>query len=310
MPDILIQTMNDSEKTSFKCGYCAIMGRPNAGKSTLLNQLCGDMVAIVTDKPQTTRDSITAIKTTDKHQIIFLDTPGLHESSKALNKKMMRTAEESAESADVLLFLCDASREQFQTDLALAQKLSAGGKPLLVALNKTDSVRKENLLPLIKKWADAGVGTIVPISAKTGNGVPELEKEISSMLPEGPALYPEDMITDQRERFLASEIIRSKIMLFTHMEVPYSSMVSVEEYKERSQALTAVKAIIYVEKESQKGILIGAGGSMIKRIGKASREDLEKRFGRKFFLELEVKTRKDWTSDAKFLKRHESDYKG
>jgi GTP-binding protein Era len=302
--------MSESGKPSFKCGYCAIVGRPNAGKSTLLNHLCGEMVAIVTEKPQTTRDAITAIKTTAEYQMIFLDTPGLHESNKALNQKMVRAAEEAAKEADLLLFLCDATQDHPTEDLAMAQKLMENKKPLLVAINKIDVIRKEFLLPVMKMWADAGIAVIIPVSAKTGEGTAELEKEIAKNLPDGPALYPEDMITDQRERFLAAEIIRSKIMLFTHMEVPYSSMVSVEEYKERSEAMTAVKAVIYVEKESQKGIVIGAGGSMIKKIGQSARQDLEKRFGRKFFLDLEVKTRKDWTKDAKFIKRHEADYKG
>ncbi len=302
--------MSDVGDAPHKCGYCAIVGRPNAGKSTLLNLLCGDMVAVVTDKPQTTRDAITAIKTAKDHQIIFLDTPGLHQATKALNKKMVRAAEEAVESADIILFLCDPTREDYADDLRAAKKLSTPGKPLLVAINKVDAVRKESLLPIIRMWADAGMGEIFTISAKTGDGVAGLEARIAAVLPEGPALYPEDQITDQNEKFLASEIIRSKIMTFTHMEVPYSSMVSVSEYKERSDKLTAVVATIYVEKESQKGIVIGAGGFMIKRIGQAAREELEKRFSRKFYVEISVRTKKDWTKDPEFIKRKETSYKG
>ena len=302
--------MSHSDNAPFRCGYCAIVGRPNAGKSTLLNLLCGDMVAIVTEKPQTTRDAITAIKTAKNHQIIFLDTPGLHQAAKALNIKMMRAAEEAAGSADVLLFLCDPTQENADEDLRMAKQLSALEKPMLVAINKIDAIRKESMLPIMKMWADAGISGVFPISAKTGDGVPELEMLVASRLPEGHALFPEDQITDQNERFLASEIIRSKILQFTHMEVPYASMVSVEEYKECSDKLTAVVATIYVEKESQKGIVIGAGGSMIKRIGRAAREELEERFSRKFYLELGVRTKRDWTKDAEFIKRHESAYKG
>ena len=302
--------MTESGETNFKCGYCAIVGRPNAGKSTLLNLLCGEMVAIVTDKPQTTRDAITAIKNTKEYQIIFLDTPGLHESDKALNQKMVKAAEDAAESADLLLFLCDPTQGRQEEDLQIVSKLTAAGKPLMVAINKVDAIKKDLMLPIMKMWADAGISDVFPISAKSGYGVPELEKLIASRLPAGHALFPEDQITDQNERFLASEIIRSKILLYTHLEVPYSSMVAVEDYKERSEKLTAVTATIYVEKESQKGIVIGSGGSMIKRIGQAAREELEKRFARKFYVELKVKTRKDWTKDAEFIKRHDSAYKG
>ncbi|MBI5178284.1 MAG: GTPase Era [Nitrospinae bacterium] len=296
--------------TEFKCGYCGIVGRPNAGKSTLMNRLCGEQVAIVTDKPQTTRDMITGIKTTKEAQIIFLDTPGLHESQKALNVKMIKAAEEAAKEADLLLVLCDPTQERPDADARIAEKMVASGKPVIAAVNKIDCVAKETILPLMKMFADAGITDIYPISAATGEGVEELEKGILAKLPAGPQLFPEDQITDQNERFLASEMIREKIFLFTHLEVPYASMVSVEEYKERSEKLTAVRATIFVEKESQKGILIGQGGAMIKRIGQAARESLEQRFGRKFYLELSVKTRKDWTRDEGFLKKMDSAYKG
>jgi GTP-binding protein Era len=296
--------------TNFHCGYCAIVGIPNAGKSTLLNLLCGDMLAIVNDKPQTTREAITGIKTSPDHQIIFLDTPGLHKATKALNIKMVTAAEEGAENADVILLVCDPSQGKLEDELRIARKFSTGGKPIVAALNKADAIQKETLLPIIKSLADAGIADIYPISARTGEGVEELEKHIALKLPVGPALFPNDQVTDQNERFLASEIIRSKIMDFTHKEIPYSTMVSVDEYKERSEKLTAVRATIYVEKDSQKGIIIGAGGAMIKQIGQSAREELEKRFDRKFYLELNVKTRKDWTKDAEFIKKADSAYKG
>jgi GTP-binding protein Era len=275
-----------------------------------MNLLCGEQVAIVTDKPQTTRDMITGIKTTADSQVIFLDTPGLHESDKALNKKMVAAAENAMNDADLLLLLCDPTRDDRTQDMKIAEKLLNMKKPVIVAINKIDLVQKNELLPLIQMWASAGISEIYPVSAKSGDGTAELERGIIAALPEGPQLFPDDMFTDQNERFLASEIIREKIFLFTHMEVPYASMVSVEEYKERSEALTAVRATIYVEKESQKGILIGERGAMIKRIGQAARISLEERFGRKFFLELGVKTRKDWTRDAAFLKKMDTAYKG
>ncbi len=275
-----------------------------------MNRLCGEQVAIVTDKPQTTRDMITGIKTTESSQVIFLDTPGLHESGKALNKKMVRAAEEGAASADFLLMLCDPTQNNLEQDVQIAEKLRQLGKPVIVVINKIDLIRKHEMLPVMQMWADAGMSEIHPISAATGEGVEELEKAIIAALPEGPQLFPEDVITGQNERFLAAEIIREKIFLFTHMEVPYASMVKVDEYKERSETLTAVVAAIYVEKESQKGILIGERGAMIKRIGQAARLSLEERFGRKFFLELTVKTRKDWTQDEAFLKKMDAAYKG
>lgn len=296
--------------TAYRSGYCCILGRPNAGKSTLLNRFCGEKVAIVTDKPQTTRDMITAMKTTPAAQIIFLDTPGLHESPKELNIIMQAAAKNAAESADMLLVIFDPRDKSAREDLHLARQLAGSAKPVVAAINKIDLVNKVLLLPVMQMLADEGVAEIYPISAKTGEGVAELELGIAAHLPEGPMLYPEEQLTDQNERFLASEIIREKLFLYTHKEIPYSSAVIVEEYKERNENLNAVRAVIYVERDSQRGIVIGQGGQMIKQIGQAAREELEQRFGKKYFLELNVKTRKDWTKDEKFLKEIERQYKG
>ncbi len=296
--------------TAYRSGYCCILGRPNAGKSTLLNRLCGEKLAIVTDKPQTTRDLITAIKTTAKAQIIFLDTPGLHESPKALNRQMLAAAEQGARDADLLLVLFDPREEGARYDLQLARRLAGSGKPVIAAINKIDLVEKLTLLPVMQMLADEGIAEIYPISALTGDGLETLEEGIVAHLAEGPKLFPEEQVTDQNERFLAAEIIREKLFLFTHQEIPYASAVLVEEYKERNEKLTAVRAVIYVEKDSQRGIVIGQQGQMIKRIGQAARQELERRFGRKYFLELAVKTRKDWTTDEKFLKEIERQYKG
>ncbi|MBI5638631.1 MAG: GTPase Era [Nitrospinae bacterium] len=302
--------MRTQRLTAYRSGYCCILGRPNAGKSTLLNRFCGEKVAIVTDKPQTTRDMITAMKTTPSAQIIFLDTPGLHESPKELNKIMQAAAKNAAESADMLLVIFDPREKSAREDLHLARQLAGSAKPVIAAINKIDLVDKLMLLPVMQMLADEGIADIYPVSAKTGEGVEALEQGIAAYLPEGPMLYPEDQLTDQNERFLAAEIIREKLFQYTHKEIPYSSAVIVEEYKERNEKLNAVRAVIYVERDSQRGIVIGQGGQMIKQIGQAAREELEQRFGKKFFLELNVKTRKDWTKDEKFLKEIERQYKG
>lgn len=296
--------------TELRSGHCCILGRPNAGKSTLMNRLCGEKVAIVTDKPQTTREMITGVKTDGRGQIVFLDTPGLHESDKPLNRQMIKAARAAARDADLLLLIFDPREEKTRGDLALAKTLGRAGTPLVAAINKIDMVDKHTLLPVMKMLADEGITEIYLISALTGEGVEELEKGIWGHLPAGPPLYPEDALTDQNERFLAAEIIREKLFMFTRQEIPYSSTVAVEEYKERPNKLIAIRATIYVEKDSQGTIVVGKGGQMIKRIGQSAREDLELRFGRKFHLELSVKTRKDWTKDEEFLKKMARQYKG
>ncbi len=248
---------------------------------------------------------MSAVKTTENMQVIFLDTPGLHESTKPLNRRMMKAAKEAAGDADVLLFMTDAKGENLSDELDWAKRLLQHEKPVIVAINKIDLVNKSSVLPMIRQWSDAGFDAIHPVSAQNGEGVGELERDIIERLPVGPALFPEDTLTEQSQRFLAAETIREKIFRFTQMEIPYSTAVIVDEYKKRSEKLTAVRAVIYVEKDSQKSIVIGQNGSMIKKIGTAARVDMERRFGGKFFLELNVKTRKDWTREEKFIKRLE-----
>ncbi len=281
------------------------MGIPNAGKSTLLNFMCGEKIAIVTHKPQTTRDRILAVKTSEKGQIIFLDTPGLHDSEKPLNKMMQRVASHAAKEADVIVMLSDPARGRTDYEIELVKNLGSLKKPILIAINKVDAVNKEKLLPLIDKWKKAGINEVFLVSALKGDGVDELENAVVSRLPEGPRLFPEEMITEHSERFLVSEIIREKVFLYCHQEIPYSAFVEIDEFKDRSESLSAVRATVYVEKESQKPIVIGHNGSMVKRIGTAARVEMEKRFQRKFYLELNVKTRKDWTKNETLLKRME-----
>ncbi len=281
------------------------MGIPNAGKSTLLNLMCGEKIAIVTHKPQTTRDRILAVKTVEKAQIIFLDTPGLHDSEKPLNKMMQRVASHAAKEADIIVMLSDPARGRTDYEIELVKNLGSLKKPIIVAINKIDSINKEKLLPLIDKWKKAGTSEIFLISALKGDGVDELESAVVSLLPKGPQLFPEDTLTEHTERFLASEIVREKVFLYCHQEIPYSIFVEIDEFKDRSESLSAVRAIVYVEKDSQKSIVIGQNGSMVKRIGTAARIEMEKRFQRKFYLELKVKTSKDWTKNETLLKRIE-----
>lgn len=294
----------------FVCGFCCFTGLPGSGKSTLLNFICGEKMAIVTGKPQTTRHKIMAVKTSQKSQVIFLDTPGLHSAVKALNKKMMQTAKVAAKEADVIVFLCDATSENPEDDINWAKKLLRLDKPIIVAINKVDLVRKEKLLPIMQCWAQAGLDAAYPICALDGGGVDKLESAIIARLPHGPKLFHEDTLTQHPERFLAAELIREKLFRFTRMEIPYSSAVRIEEYKERSEKLTAVRAVIYVEKDSQKSVMIGQNGAMIKKIGSAARIEMEKRFGKKFYLELKVKTEKNWTRNENFLKRLGSEFTG
>ena len=268
-----------------------------------MNRICGEKISIVTEKPQTTRHRLSAVKTTSLAQVIFLDTPGLHDSKKPLNRKMIKAATDAARDADILLFVSDPTGKQPDEDIEWAKNMARLKKPVFIAINKIDVLSKEALLPLMHNWSLAGFDRLFPVSALTGDGVDELEREIVASLPEGPQLFPADTITEQTERFLAAETIREKIFRFTQMEIPYSSAVVIEEFKARSPQLTAVRAVIFVEKESQKGIVIGQNGSMIKKIGSEARVDMEKRFGGKFYLELNVKVKKDWTRQEKFLTR-------
>jgi len=278
------------------------LGMPNAGKSTLLNFLCGQKIAIVTAKPQTTRNRIVGIKTEEDSQIIFIDTPGLHESKKAINQMMVKEAEGGIADADLFLFLSDPLHRETEYERKWIERLKEKKKPVIIALNKIDKVDKGSLLPVIEDFAKMGMENVFPVSAKTGEGVAELENHLLSLLPEGPKLYPDDMVMEQNERFIASEVIREYVFKLTRQEVPYSCMVEIVDFKERSENLSVVHAVIWVEKESQKGIVIGKGGEMIGAIGKAAREELERELERKFYLDLKVKTKKDWTKDGKSIR--------
>jgi len=288
----------------FRSGFISIIGRPNTGKSTLLNAVTGEKLAIVTHKPQTTRNRITGIKNLDKGQLIFLDTPGIHRAVTPLNRQMTETALGSLERADVVLFLVEAGDEVSPEDRFIIGLLAKVRQPVVLAFNKIDLVDKPSLLPLADKFQQLfPFREILFLSALRGNGVPDLIEELWKLLPEGPQYFPEDMMTDRTERFIAAEIIREKITLLTHKEVPYATAVVVDSFKEdEAKNLIRIQATIIVEKDSQKGILIGKKGSMLKDIGTRARREMEKFFAAKIFLELFVRVQKDWSHDIRLLR--------
>ncbi|MBN1380359.1 MAG: GTPase Era [Deltaproteobacteria bacterium] len=287
----------------FKSGFIGIVGRPNVGKSTLLNALMGEKLAIATHKPQTTRNRIMGIKNVPDGQMIFLDTPGIHKTSSPLNRSMVKTAVETFGNADLLLLLVEANTGVHKEDLFIIKSLENSRLPVILIINKIDLIEKTCLLPLIDQFRQLyHFIDIIPLSALKGDGVSILLDAVYRLLPEGPAFFPEDMITDRSERFIAAEIIREKIILLTHQEIPYVTAVMVDAFKEDEQKnLIHVQATIHVEKASQKGIIIGKKGAMLKQIGMAARKDLEIFFAAGIFLELFVRVQKDWTHDNKML---------
>lgn len=293
-------------ETAYRSGFVAIAGRPNAGKSTLLNAMVGEKLAIVTSKPQTTRSSVQGVVTTPEAQIVFIDTPGIHRSDNYYNKRMMETIRTAIDAPDVRLFVHDASAKPGAADWEALDTLRRAAKdapaPAFLVLNKIDQVKdKRNLLPLMDEFRTQWeFDEFVPVSASKGKGLEELKKLIVARLPEAAAIFPEDYLTDQPQRFLAAEMIREKILATTHDEVPHSIAVLIDTWEEKP-ALTRILATIYVERPGQKGIVIGAGGAMLKQIGTAARHDIEKFLGRKVFLEMFVKVRPKWRESAEFV---------
>lgn len=296
----------------FRAGFVALAGVPNVGKSTLMNAILGQKVSIATSRPQTTRNRILGIHTVKGlGQILFVDTPGIHKPEKELNAVMVDTALKSIGETDVVLFVVDA--QGFTDgrvpagDRFVAARLVEMGLPVVVAINKIDKVRERaRLFPVMEAYGSlAGLDprAVVPISALNGDGLDVIVKEVLGLLPEGPQLYPADMSTDQAERFVAAEIIREKLTLQTQKEVPYSSAVLVEEFSDDTRRnLLRMRAIIHVERDSQKAIVIGKGGSRLKQIGSQARGDLERFFGRQVYLDLHVVVDKNWASDPRRLK--------
>ena len=287
---------------SFKSGFVSILGRPNAGKSTLLNALIGQKVAIVADKPQTTRTSIQGVLTLPEAQIVFLDTPGIHKADTPLNKRLMNAVRASLDQRDLLLFVADAARPFEEEDRRAVDLARKAETPVVLVLNKVDMVReKALLLPLIERYkATYEFVEFVPVSASKGAGLDELRRVILERLPEGPAYFPEDYVTDQPERFLAAELVREQVLLATRKEVPHAVAVAVDRWEETPN-ITRIYATIRVEREGQKPIVIGAGGSMLKRIGTLARQEMEKLFGVKVFLDLHVRVQPGWREQRAFL---------
>ena len=287
---------------TFRSGYVSLVGRPNVGKSTLLNTILGEKVAIVTPKPQTTRNRINGIKTMPHAQIIFIDTPGIHKPRQRLGEAMNRIAFEALEEVDIVLFMVEPEAPR-SGDLFVLERIRQVDKPVFLLINKLDTVKKNAILPVIEAYSKLyPFKEIIPLSALKTSGIDVLLETVVKYIPEGPKLYPDDIVTDQMERFMAAEIIREKIMEATQEEVPYSSAVEIQQWQERDDGVVFIQANIYIERDGQKGIIIGNKGARLKSIGTKARQDIEGLLGTRVFLELWVKIKKDWRSDEYTLR--------
>ncbi|HKW02957.1 MAG TPA: GTPase Era [Vicinamibacterales bacterium] len=287
-----------------KAGLVSLIGRPNAGKSTLLNRFVGQKLAIVSDKPQTTRHRITGVLNAPGGQMVFLDTPGIHKPMHRMNRRMVDAALDTLRDVDVIVLVVDATARPGTGDEFVIGLLKRAHGPVVLALNKVDLIHKPRLLPLIEHYTKAfAFRAIVPISARTGDNVAALQQEILTALPDAAPLYPDDYLTDQTERSLAAELIREQVLAETHDELPYTTAVVIDQFEEPSgeKAITRIFASILVDQESQKAIVIGKGGEKIKTIGTAARRGLEQMLDGKVYLDLHVKVRTDWRDDERLL---------
>lgn len=291
-------------ENNFKSGYVGIVGRPNVGKSTLLNYMVGQKIAIISDKPQTTRNKILAIMSDSDAQVVFLDTPGFHKPKNKLGENMIKAVNETVAEVDLLLMVIEPNDEPRENELKIIEKL--GNTPAILVINKVDTVQKDVLLPVIAKYSELhDFKEIIPISAKTGYGIEELKKEIKNNLSDGPMYYPEEMVTDQQERQIVAEIIREKMLNLLDKEVPHGVAIEIIKMKSREKEdghIYDISANIYCEKDSHKGIIIGAGGKTLKRIGTLAREECENMLESKVFLELWVKVKKDWRNSNNLMR--------
>lgn len=279
----------------YKSGFVAVIGRPNVGKSTLINSLIGQKIAIMSDKPQTTRNKILCVLSQPDAQIIFIDTPGIHKPKHKLGEYMVSAAENTLKEVDVILFVVDASEDLGAGEMYILERLKSTKKPVVLVVNKIDKIDKQQVLPTISRYADRYnfIG-VVPISAKQNTNLDYLVDEIKKHLEEGPQYYPSDMVTDQPERLIAAELIREKVLHLTREEIPHAIAVDLEEMSRRENDDVYIRATIYVERDSQKGIVIGARGALLKEIGALARADIEHLLGSKVYLDLWVKVKKDW----------------
>jgi GTPase len=287
-----------------KAGFVSLVGRPNAGKSTLLNRIVGTKLAIVSDKPQTTRNRILGVKNYDSAQVVFVDTPGIHRPLHRMNVRMVDAAVDTLREVDVVGLVVDAAEPSGKGDAFVMELVKKATAPVFLILNKVDLIKKTRLLPMMQRYSESGsFAEIVPVSAATGENVDRLERALLDRLPEGEPLYPADYLTDQPERFFAAEIVREKLLQFTRAEIPFSSAVVVDRFEEPAgpKGLLKLYCTILVDRESQKPIVVGRGGEMIKRIGTAAREDLEKFFDTRVFVDLHVRVKSEWREDDAVL---------
>lgn len=294
---------------NIRSGMVAIVGPPNAGKSTLMNHLLGQKISIVSHKPQTTRNRILGVVNGDDYQIVLLDTPGLHKARQPLNREMVRIAMESLNEVDAILYMIDISlplpeKVAQEKNKEMVEQMEGVAAPVILVLNKVDLLEKESLLPIIQRYSELyPFHSVMPLSALTGEGTDKIVDELLGILPLGPRYFPEDIPTDVSERFLVAEIVREKVFLLTGQEIPYSCAVTIESFKEDDKKqMTTIHASIVLERSSQKGIVIGKGGNKLKSIGIAARKDIEKMLGQKVLLKLWVKVKKNWSKDERFLK--------
>ena len=286
-----------------KSGFAAVIGRPNVGKSTLINALIGQKIAIMSDKPQTTRSRILCILTEEDAQVIFLDTPGVHKPKHKLGDYMAKATEGALHGVDVVVFVVDVTEKMGAGEQYILKQLANVRVPVLLAVNKVDCIPREQSLPIIESYAKVyDFAGIVPISAREGENLDGLLAEIKSHLPEGPQYYPADMVTDQPERLIVAELVREKVLALTRDEIPHAVAVDIEEMTTRQKGDVYIRAVIYVERESQKGIVIGAKGALLRTIGAQARADVETLLGAKVYLDLWVKTRKDWRNRVTALR--------
>jgi GTP-binding protein Era len=284
-----------------RAGFVSVVGRPNVGKSTLVNRLVGQKVAIVADKPQTTRNRILAVMNRPGGQIVLFDTPGIHKPEHRMNERMVASAVTSLASVDLALWLVDVTEAYGPGDRHVRDVIARSRKPVVLGINKIDALPKPRILPVIEQYRTLlDFVEIVPLSARTGENVDTLADRLLAQLPEGPPLYPEDFVSDRPERFFVAEMVREQLVRQTRQELPYATAVLIESYREEEQ-LVRIEAAILVERESHKGIVIGKGGAMLKAIGSAARREIEAFLGGKVFLGLFVKVREDWRENARAL---------
>ncbi|MCP1185780.1 MULTISPECIES: GTPase Era [Paenibacillus] len=291
------------KKQAFKSGFVAIIGRPNVGKSTLMNQVIGQKIAIMSDKPQTTRNKIHGVYTSEHQQIVFLDTPGIHKRQSKLGDYMNQTALNTLGEVEAALFLIDASEGMGGGDRYIAEQLKNIRTPVILVMNKIDKIEPEALLPLIEEYRKLhDFAEIVPVSAMLGSNVSTLLEQLGKYLPEGPQYYPDDQVTDHPEQFVCAELIREKILQMTREEVPHSIAVTIEDMKVQDNGVVYISAVIFVERDSQKGIIIGKQGALLKEVGKRARHDIQNLLGSKIFMDLWVKVKKDWRNQDRVLR--------